>query len=85
MGMFDWVDYECDCPKCGNLIDDFQSKQGNCNLEKIKPWMVSNFYASCSKCDEWVMIEVVAPTSVTYHLTHYTPDYVKLREERKNK
>ena len=26
MGMFDWINFEMDCPKCGELVTGFQSK-----------------------------------------------------------
>ena len=52
--MFDWVDYECDCPKCGATVDVFQTKSRFNQLLKLKPWEVDNFYASCDKCDHWI-------------------------------
>lgn len=54
MGMFDWVEFETACPKCGNWLEDFQSKDLFCELIKVKPWEVDNFYTSCDKCGTWV-------------------------------
>ena len=54
MGMFDYIKFEAPCPKCGNIMDDFQSKDGPCNLETLEPWQVDHFYASCNKCKAWV-------------------------------
>ena len=51
MGMFDYVDFECDCPECGNTVGGFQSKSGDCNLETIPPWSVDQFYSYCNKCN----------------------------------
>jgi len=61
MGMFDYVDYECDCPKCGKQLKDFQSKSGICMLETLKPEEVRNFYTSCLNCNTWVEFEVDNP------------------------
>jgi hypothetical protein len=54
MGMFDYVDFECDCPSCGEKVTGFQSKDGPRELRTLKPWYVNNFYTSCSKCKRWV-------------------------------
>ena len=54
MGMFDYVDFECPCPSCGEPLSGFQSKSGSCDLRTLKPWQVTNFYASCESCDAWV-------------------------------
>jgi len=54
MGMFDNVDYKCDCPKCGSSVSGFQSKDGDCVLETIKPGSVYNFYSSCNNCGVWI-------------------------------
>lgn len=58
MGMFDYVDAVIRCPYCGELINDFQSKDGDCLLEKISPYDVRTFYSSCNSCKEWVQIDV---------------------------
>ncbi len=54
MGMFDWVRFETDCPKCGEHLEHFQSKNGYCVLEQVKPHKVTNFYASCHNCKAWI-------------------------------
>ncbi len=54
MGMFDWIDYEGECPKCGAEVKDFQSKDGPCNLIRLKPWEVYRFYAMCRNCRSWL-------------------------------
>lgn len=48
--MFDYVNYECDCPVCGNEVDGFQSKSGDCLLEVLEPAQVDFFYSSCAQC-----------------------------------
>lgn len=50
MGMFDWVDFKTDCPKCGHEVDGFQSKDGPCQLLHLTPLMVDRFYSSCRGC-----------------------------------
>jgi len=55
MGMFDYVNYEMDCPTCGEKLDSFQSKDGRCVLETIEYWEVDNFYDYCDTCK--VMVE----------------------------
>jgi len=54
MGMFDYVDFECKCPNCGAYVDGFQTKNSNCELDTLKPWIVNNFYSSCSECGAWI-------------------------------
>lgn len=54
MGMFDWVEFECPCPDCGETLTDFQTKDMMCGLDRLKPWEVNRFYAMCDKCDRWV-------------------------------
>ena len=54
MGMFDYIKYEMDCPKCGTRVDGFQSKDGLCISYTLEYWEVDNFYASCPKCEAWI-------------------------------
>ena len=54
MGMFDYVHFEMDCPKCVERIKDFQSKDFLCEMETIEPDALQNFYASCRKCKTWI-------------------------------
>ncbi len=53
MGMFDWVNFEMHCPKCGRLVNDFQSKDFNCSLITIDPTMITDMYSMCS-CGHWI-------------------------------
>lgn len=53
MGMFDRVKYQYTCPKCGCLMDDFQTKDKECDLDYYEAHEVDNFYTGCgdySKC-----------------------------------
>lgn len=69
MGMFDWIDYECVCPICRSKVDGFQSKDGVCELEHLKPQDVEEFYSSCKKCGSWLEFEKEKPNK--YRLTVY--------------
>ena len=53
MGMFDYVEYEAPCYKCGHILTEWQSKDGPCLLEDLTISDVSYFYESCSKCSAW--------------------------------
>ena len=55
--MFDYVDFKIDCPGCGNEVKEFQSKDGNCTLDILKPHDVNRFYACCFSCGGWIEFE----------------------------
>lgn len=59
MGMYDYVDFEIECPKCKNLIKDFQTKDGSQMLSHLKFYEVDCFYSFCNNCGTWV--EFVLP------------------------
>ena len=48
MGMFDYIKYEAPCPRCGAMLDDWQSKSGACLMDTLEPWEVTNFYTLCT-------------------------------------
>ncbi len=50
MGMFDYVKFSTECPECGDQISDFQSKDGPCELKKIRAHKLAYFYSECSDC-----------------------------------
>ena len=54
MGMFDWVDFECKCPSCGQVTGGFQTKDLGCDLSNVKPWECREFYAMCEHCNQWI-------------------------------
>jgi hypothetical protein len=54
MGMFDYVDFKLPCPGCGTEVNGFQSKDGECYLNAVKPTDVNHFYDSCDKCGGWI-------------------------------
>ena len=51
MGMFDYVNHKMVCPKCGKIINSFQSKDGPCLIEDIEVEIVDCFYGTCRHCD----------------------------------
>ncbi len=54
MGIFDYVNYKMDCPKCGKDVGDFQTKDCGGWFEKVEYWQCDNFYASCDYCNTWI-------------------------------
>lgn len=50
MGMFDEVNFVTDCPECGARMDGFQSKDLGCQLERVEPDALLNFYSHCRAC-----------------------------------
>jgi phage FluMu protein Com len=68
MGMFDYVNYEAPCIKCGKLLTEFQSKDGECYLKRLEPKDVRRFYTSCDECKTWNEYEV-KPQEIKINLT----------------
>lgn len=54
MGMFDWVvgvpEMKCEC---GETLSGWQTKDADCQLEKIHFTWIANFYTNCKKCNLW--------------------------------
>ncbi len=53
MGMYDYVEYEAKCKKCGEPLEGFQSKDAECLLETVLPKDVKDFYTTCEACGQW--------------------------------
>jgi len=66
MGMFDYVNFKVECPKCGWPVEGFQSKDGKCELETVEPETVEEFYSTCKQCDQWIQYEVVKPVDLHF-------------------
>ncbi len=61
MGLFDYVNYECVCPRCNGKVDGFQTKDGpgNCSTEQLmEPKDIWNFYSTCDSCGAWIELDV---------------------------
>ena len=56
--MFDYVKYSAPCKKCGEILDEWQSKDGDCWMVTVEPKDVREFYADCHKCGTWNEYEV---------------------------
>jgi hypothetical protein len=54
MGVFDYINFECDCPICGARIKEFQSKDSDCSLDILEPEEVDNWYSLCDRCENYV-------------------------------
>ena len=61
MGMFDYVNFEMDCPNCGSKVAGFQSKDRSCLLDNIDPDLVDEFYSSCGSCSLWIELSRDGP------------------------
>ena len=54
MGMFDHIKLTIKCPKCGNLVSNFQTKNNDCTMASLEFWQVDHFYSNCDNCDIWI-------------------------------
>ena len=54
MGMYDEINVDIKCPKCGANDVTWQSKNYMCNLDTIDPDKVQEFYTHCDKCDTFI-------------------------------
>lgn len=54
MGMFDWVNFEIECPNCKTKVNGFQTKDSACVMGTLEFWETNNFYASCPECNTWM-------------------------------
>jgi hypothetical protein len=50
MGLYNLVKFSTKCPKCGELISDFQTKDGTLSLSEVEFYEVDNFYSFCENC-----------------------------------
>lgn len=69
MGMFNEVNFTMKCPKCGEEVTGFQTKDGTLLLDTVEPDSVNNFYSSCDNCYKvgertWIEFSRV-PTKMT--------------------
>ncbi len=68
MGMFDWVDYECECPVCGAKVTGFQTKELDCDMDTVTPQQALFFYSICSGCGAWLVAQYVEPVAAHIHI-----------------
>lgn len=60
MGMFDYVRYKAECPECGYIVSDWQTKDTDCTMATVEPWQVKHFYTECRGCSTWLTATVDA-------------------------
>ncbi len=61
MGMFDYVNYEANCPHCSRKLTEWQTKdrdQYERSCERLEPSSVSELYSLCPDCGRLVTIMV---------------------------
>lgn len=61
MGMFDYVKHEAPCYKCGNVLTEWQSKDGDCELATLDITQIDCFYEYCDNCKSWNQYRRVNP------------------------
>ena len=52
--MYDEINVDIKCPKCGANDVSWQSKNYLCNLDTIDPDKVQEFYTHCDKCNTFI-------------------------------
>ncbi len=68
MGMFDYVAAAPQQCSCGGTVEEWQSKDGPCELLTIKPEQVRRFYGMCERCNKWYEFTAVSAAAVTFRL-----------------
>lgn len=71
MGMFDYVNFEINCPVCSSKVTGFQSKDKNCDLLCLEFWQVDNFYSSCDKCGAWIEFNIKEEVRKRFTINDY--------------
>jgi hypothetical protein len=73
MGMFDHIQLEKACIGCTEMLDEWQSKNGDCELQILTlPELLEQskgynayIYTSCDNCGMWNQYLVVPPKDIT--------------------
>lgn len=60
MGLFDHVNFEMPCPRCGAICRNWQSKDGDCLLKRVEIEDVYNMHALCD-CGQWIEMTRTPP------------------------
>lgn len=83
MGMYDEIKYEMNCPTCGKIVKNFQSKDRNCLLENLDYWEVNCFYTSCYWCNTWIEFNLKGKRPfipiTDYEMSHNANDHMQSR------
>lgn len=77
---YDFVDYKCKCPMCGEKLVGFRSKDRDCDLELISVSEVNNFYDECLDCETWLKFDRITWRlfKMTYGSLWYSDENIKL-------
>ena len=68
MGMFNWVNYQMNCPECGHLVTGFQTKDESLvslYLENVEINQIGKFYSECDNCGLWIEFILKRPPNIT--------------------
>jgi hypothetical protein len=92
MGLFNYVNLKMPCPYCGEMLEEFQTKDGDSCMSTVEPWTVYNFYTSCDNCERWVeyirkddtVVDLIKEGKEAVELLQQFADYKKLPEYRIN-
>lgn len=63
MGMFNYVNFEMPCPKCGKTVRGFQTKDGDASMRLVEIEAVLTMYSTC-ECGYWIELSRVPPPAV---------------------
>jgi transcription elongation factor Elf1 len=58
MGLFDYVKGEFECPACGHIQTEFQTKSSPCTMDSYDFRDMDYFYAPCQGCGAWIEVEL---------------------------
>jgi hypothetical protein len=83
MGMFNTVRVNIPCPKCGDNINEFQTKDETYEplyLSEVDFWTVREFHSSCDRCDTWVSVRLKKEVIAKLTLDDYEVVGVRIGE-----
>ena len=60
MGMFNYVNFEMPCPKCGETVRGFQTKDGDLTIDRVEIEAVVTMYSRC-ECGHWIKLSRAPP------------------------
>jgi len=61
MAMFNYVNFEMPCPKCGKTVRRFQSKDGDLTMDLVEIEAVVTMYSRC-ECGHWIELSRAPPS-----------------------
>ncbi|SEH06494.1 Uncharacterised protein [Candidatus Venteria ishoeyi] len=54
MGVYNNVEFKCQCPNCGERLDGFQTYDGEPMFLTVTAASVANFHGGCDNCGAWL-------------------------------